>query len=132
MAETSNPRALEVLRKAKLSRYEHGGGRLFVDGPSGARELVADFYNEDTREFIMAIIEAAVRPDETSAGGPSSGMGCTKCGRLFWQGQPTCCCHLPQPAVKASEQSFRGNCILPPTHAGECVTSARAEEDSHD
>jgi hypothetical protein len=38
----------------KLSRYDHGGGRLFRDGPSGERQLIADFYHEADREFYNA------------------------------------------------------------------------------
>lgn len=40
-----------------LTRYEHGGGRLFVDldiGTPEGRDLVADFYEEDDREFYFA------------------------------------------------------------------------------
>jgi hypothetical protein len=65
--EAPNTRALEVLRKATLTRYEHGGGRLYVEGDKRnnyvARELVADFFNEDTRDLIMSLIEAAIRPE---------------------------------------------------------------------
>ena len=35
-----------------LTQYAHGGGRLFViGGPNSERKLVADFYDEDNREF---------------------------------------------------------------------------------
>lgn len=35
-----------------LTPYAHGGGRLFViGGPSAERQLVADFYDDDNREF---------------------------------------------------------------------------------
>jgi hypothetical protein len=35
-------------------RYEHGGGRAFVDGESGDRHLVLDTYSEADREFDFA------------------------------------------------------------------------------
>lgn len=35
-----------------LATYAHGGGRLYViGGPQSQRQLVADFYDEDNREF---------------------------------------------------------------------------------
>ena len=35
-----------------LATYAHGGGRLYViGGPQSERQLVADFYDEDNREF---------------------------------------------------------------------------------
>lgn len=50
-----------------ISRYPHGGGRLFLDGQSGERELIADFYDETHREQYIALrthaaslLEAAV------------------------------------------------------------------------
>jgi len=36
---------------AKMVRYGHGGGRLFIDGEAGRRNLIADFYEEADREF---------------------------------------------------------------------------------
>lgn len=50
-----------------LNRYDHGGGRLYLDGESGQRELVADFYHEGDREFytqargIVGELTAAIR-----------------------------------------------------------------------
>ena len=41
-----------------LIRYEHGGGRLYLPGESGERELVADFYHEGDREAFMAVSAA--------------------------------------------------------------------------
>ena len=38
-----------------LTRYAHGGGRLYKDDP---RTLVADFYHEGDREAIMALMSA--------------------------------------------------------------------------
>lgn len=39
---------------AKAARYEHGGGRLFIDAPAGeSRTLVLDAYNEADREFYF-------------------------------------------------------------------------------
>lgn len=37
---------------ANLTRYDHGGGRMWVDQPGEGRELIADFYNEPDREFL--------------------------------------------------------------------------------
>lgn len=35
-----------------LTRYDHGGGRMFVvGGPDAERRLVADFFDEPDREF---------------------------------------------------------------------------------
>lgn len=35
-----------------LSAYAHGGGRLYVvGGPNAERQLVADFYDKDNRQF---------------------------------------------------------------------------------
>ena len=36
-----------------LTRYEHGGGRLYVDGPQ--RVLVADFFDAANREYYSAV-----------------------------------------------------------------------------
>jgi hypothetical protein len=45
---------------AELVRYEHGGGRLAVFGPTDAeRVLVADFYQEGDREGFVALRNAA-------------------------------------------------------------------------
>lgn len=45
----------------KLWRYSHGGGRLSVlkGRDEGSPVLVADFYNEDDREYITALLDAA-------------------------------------------------------------------------
>jgi len=40
--------------KWTLIRYDHGGGRLFIDGEAGERTLIADFYNQGDREFYSA------------------------------------------------------------------------------
>jgi len=40
-------------------RYEHGGGRVFLDGDAGKRVLVADFYRENEREAWIALRSAA-------------------------------------------------------------------------
>ena len=46
-----------------LTRYEHGGGRLFRDPPPGGQDpfrLVADFYGEGPdREFFASLRNAA-------------------------------------------------------------------------
>ncbi len=40
-----------------INRYEHGGGRMFVDDGKN-RDLIADTYNEGDREFIALCYEA--------------------------------------------------------------------------
>ena len=42
--------------KVTINRYEHGGGRMFVDDGKN-RDLVADTYNEGDREFIALCYE---------------------------------------------------------------------------
>jgi len=42
--------------KLTLNRYEHGGGRMFVDDGKN-RDLIADTYNEGDREFITLCYE---------------------------------------------------------------------------
>ena len=42
-----------------LTRYEHGGGRLFVDGSASQRQLIADFYDEANREGILWLLHNA-------------------------------------------------------------------------
>jgi hypothetical protein len=63
----SNERAWEVLRRARLIRYEHGGGRFAVIDDRQEhqqRELVADFYSEDTRELIFKLVQNAIEAHE--------------------------------------------------------------------
>lgn len=43
------------------------------------------------------------------SGTPSSGMGCVVCGRLFFQGRPTCDCNGPQLSQKASGEPTSGS-----------------------
>jgi hypothetical protein len=50
------------LENATLTRYEHGGGRLFVEGVPPkyeGRDLIADFYDEGNREAYYALMRAA-------------------------------------------------------------------------
>ena len=42
--------------KVTINRYEHGGGRMFVDDGKN-RDLIADTYNEGDREFIALCYE---------------------------------------------------------------------------
>jgi hypothetical protein len=47
----------DKIARATYIPYEHGGGRLFYLAPgSGDRELIADFYREDTRDYILEAI----------------------------------------------------------------------------
>ena len=42
----------------KVSRYDHGGGRVYIDGDGPkyeGRELIADFYDEAEREAWIAL-----------------------------------------------------------------------------
>lgn len=60
-----------------LTRYEHGGGRLYKEEP---RTLVADFYDEPDRELfyamraklpaLLAVVEAASDPALLSSSAP--------------------------------------------------------------
>jgi hypothetical protein len=43
----------ERFAEAKVIRYEHGGGRVYVDEEGGGRELIADLYREDMRDFVV-------------------------------------------------------------------------------
>ena len=47
-------RANAATDHVKLERYRHGGGRLANFSTNSDRELVADFYNEEDREFYTA------------------------------------------------------------------------------
>ena len=53
-----------------INRYEHGGGRMFVDDGKN-RDLIADTYNEGDREFIALCYEAfaALTPQAGKGGG---------------------------------------------------------------
>ena len=42
----------------KVNRYDHGGGRVFVDAGED-RNLIADFYEEADRELFIALRNAA-------------------------------------------------------------------------
>lgn len=42
--------------KLTINRYEHGGGRMFVDDGKN-RDLIADTYNAGDREFIALCYE---------------------------------------------------------------------------
>lgn len=61
---TPDPWAVEKCRDATLIEYEHGGGRLYYEGKNG-RELIADFYNANTRDYIMSLIRGSAH--ETGA-----------------------------------------------------------------
>lgn len=43
----------ERFRDAKVIRYDHGGGRVYVDEEGSGRELIADLYREDMRDFVI-------------------------------------------------------------------------------
>lgn len=48
----------ERFKDAKVIRYEHGGGRVYVDEEGGGRELIADLYREDMRDFVISAVSA--------------------------------------------------------------------------
>jgi hypothetical protein len=51
----------EQIKRAKITRYEHGGGRMYYE--DGAhRHLIADFYDEATREYILGLLGHASVP----------------------------------------------------------------------
>lgn len=54
----------------ELARYDHGGGRLAKF--DGARILVADFFNEGDREFIVALVNAYSEIDALLARGEAA------------------------------------------------------------
>lgn len=39
--------------RLRVARYEHGGGRLWIEKADGSRELVCDMFREDVRELIL-------------------------------------------------------------------------------
>lgn len=44
----------------KINRYDHGGGRIFIEYANGTRDLVVDLYEpEERREAIIAAMIAA-------------------------------------------------------------------------
>jgi hypothetical protein len=72
MSETTKVDLAELRRLAEaatptegatLNRYEHGGGRLFIDRTQerGGRQLIADFYGDGAdREFYAAASPATI------------------------------------------------------------------------
>jgi hypothetical protein len=56
MRELEEAFAKTTKGKITVSRYEHGGGRMFVDDGKN-RDLIADTYNEGDREFIALCYE---------------------------------------------------------------------------
>lgn len=70
------------LATLKISRYDHGGGRIYFDDGEH-RELVADAYGEADRELIYTAIRASLgKPAEER--GPEVGdiIACV------WNGKP--------------------------------------------
>jgi hypothetical protein len=48
----------QMFRDATIHRYEHGGGRVFWEGPDGRRRLLLDLYGTDddtgaVREYVL-------------------------------------------------------------------------------
>lgn len=48
----------------KLHRYDHGGGRLFVEKENGGRDLILDIYGDRERrdQIIAALVAAGIIP----------------------------------------------------------------------
>ena len=75
--------------KVTINRYEHGGGRMFVDDGKN-RDLIADTYNEGDREFIALCYEVFSKQASLTATSqpakPTGKMhacdipGCVSCG----------------------------------------------------
>ena len=75
--------------KVTINRYEHGGGRMFVDDGKN-RDLIADTYNEGDREFIALCYEVfSKRAALTATSQPTKPQGrmhacdipgCVSCG----------------------------------------------------
>jgi hypothetical protein len=53
----------EKIKLAKVTRYDHGGGRMWWEDDKGSRHLIADFYGEgdEMREYILALLGHAER-----------------------------------------------------------------------
>jgi len=51
IAERLDDATSETHPQLKVNRYDHGGGRMFIDGET--RQLIADFYDEAEREFYV-------------------------------------------------------------------------------
>ena len=60
--------------KVTINRYEHGGGRMFVDDGKN-RDLIADTYNEGDREFIALCYEVFSKQAALTATSQPGGEG---------------------------------------------------------
>jgi hypothetical protein len=47
------------IKKLIINQYEHGGARIYIDGESGERLLLADTYH--TPEFALYIYDCIVK-----------------------------------------------------------------------
>jgi hypothetical protein len=48
--------------KYTIHRYDHGGGRIFVERDNGSRDLILDLYDDapgERRDKIIAALQAA-------------------------------------------------------------------------
>lgn len=47
----------EQIKRAKVTRYDHGGGRMWFEDEKGTRHLIADFYGDgEYREHILMLL----------------------------------------------------------------------------
>ena len=54
------------MSRLKISRYEHGGARLWLENENGHRDLVVDIYEPKERReaIIAALIGAGIIPPD--------------------------------------------------------------------
>jgi hypothetical protein len=57
-AHESEATPMEKLAGAILNVYDHGGARMFYEDGSGDRELLIDFYHEDTRLYVLECVNS--------------------------------------------------------------------------
>ena len=55
---TEDERIEQMFREATVRRYDHGGGRVFYEGPNGQRQLLIDLYGTGDesgaiREYVL-------------------------------------------------------------------------------
>jgi hypothetical protein len=56
---TTDPNVEQMFREATIQRYEHGGGRVFWEGPDGRRQLLIDLYGAEDgaiREYVLRVL----------------------------------------------------------------------------
>lgn len=57
--------AADHIQRAKITRYDHGGGRMWFEGKDGTRHLIADFYGSgEYREYILSMLGHTAKPGD--------------------------------------------------------------------